>query len=248
MKVTEEELIELWKYFQYCCLPSIIMARYAYLDYIEDVRNEKSFYRHENKRHINELGKYLERLPFRLTDINCNGYTRYMNILTDNMEEQFQDEAEELHRAIYLTFKNAKWNHAECLASMHFILAMLKISAATFSQCCKDLNALWHINPTAAFSVYNLQQISDEWSKLVTKANQMLDDRKKSLAVDLNNLRCNQAVDALRSKLTDIDTLRVALRKSYPWSPNYHEGIPYEQSADYLIAHNNQKQENNGMD
>ena len=32
------------------------------------------------------------------------------------------------------------------------------------------------------------------------------------------------------------------MRKSYPWSPNYKEDIPYEESADYLIVHgNNQK-------
>lgn len=245
MKVTEEELIEIWHYFQYCCLPSIIMAKYAYLDYIDDIKKDKILYRHEMKQSINKIGKYLETLPNKLMDVN-NQNVRYMNILGDNIDEQFDDETEELHRAIFISFRNAKWQHAESLAALHFILAMMSIASATFIQCCKDLKNLSGKDATEAFHVYNLAEAAINWSEIVKKANVLLDNKKKAEPVDLNNLRCTKAVDALRNKLSDIETLRIAMKKSYPWSPNYKEDVPYEQSTDYMIV-NFKNKENNGV-
>lgn len=241
MVLTEEELVDIWKYFQYCCLPSITMARYAYLDYIEDIKKEKMFYRHETKQVINKIGKYLEALPNRLMDVSSQN-VRYMNILSDNIEEQFEEEEEELHRAIFISFRNAKWKHAECLASLHYILTMMSIASAIFNQCCEDLKRLSEKDATEAFHIYSLSETSVEWLKIVKKANTMFDNNKKAEAIDLNNIRCTKAVDAIRKKLADIETLRIAMRKSYPWSLNYKEGIPFEESADYLIVNsNNQK-------
>ena len=245
MTVTEEELIDIWRYFQYCCLPSIIMARYAYLDYIDDIKKDKVLYRHELKQAINKIGKQLETLPNRLMDVSSQN-VRYMNILGDNIEEQFENETDELHRAIFISFRNAKWKHMESLAALHYILSMMSIASVTFTQCCKDLRNLTGKEVTEAFHIYNLSELSHEWLKIVRKANDLLDDRKRAEAVDLNNIRCTKAVDALRKKLSDIEILRTALRKSYPWSPNYREDIPYEQSVDYMVVHYN-KQENNGM-
>lgn len=246
MRLTEDELIDIWRYFQYCCLPSIIMARYAYLDYIDDIKKDKVLYRHEMKQTINRIGKSLETLPSKLMDVGYQNI-RYMNILGDNIEEQFDEENEELHRAIYITFRNAKWEHTECLAALHYVLTMMSISTATFTQCCKDLKALTGKDATEIFHVYNLGEIAGEWLKVVRKANTLLDSRRKSQAVDLNNIRCMKAVDAMRKKLSDIETLRKAMEKSYPWSPNYKEDVPYEQSADYMVV-NHSKTKDNGMD
>ena len=244
MVLTEEELIDIWKYFQYCCLPSITMARYAYLDYIEDIKNEKMFYRHETKQAINKIGKYLDVLPNRLMDVSSQ-YVRYMNILSDNIEEQFENETEELHRAIYISFRNGKMQHLECLSAIHYISVMLQIASVTYTQCCEDLKKTTHKDFTDAFSVYDLHELTLNWDKIVDKATVFYGyDKvdKKTPSVDLNNIRCTKAVNAIRKKLADIETLRTAMRKSYPWSPNYKEDIPYEESADCLIVNsNNQK-------
>ena len=221
------------------------MARYAYMDYINDIKKDKVLYRHEMKQAINKIGKQLETLPNRLMDVNAQNI-RYMNILGDNIEEQFENETEELHRAIYISFKNAKWKHAESLAALHYILSMMSIASVTFTQCCSDLKNLTGKDATEAFHVYNLSELTNEWLKVVKKANVLLDDKKKAEPVDLNNLRCTKAVDALRNKLSDIETLRIAMKKSYPWSPNYKENIPYEQSDDYKIV-NYRNKENNGV-
>ena len=217
------------------------MARYAYLDYIEDIKKDKVLYRHEMKQAINKIGKQLESLPNKLMDVNAQNI-RYMNILGDNIDEQFDNETEELHRAIYISFRNAKWEHVESLAALHFILTMMSIASATFVQCCKDLKNLSGKDASEAFHIYNLSELSNEWLKIVKKANVLLDKKKKSEAVDLNNLRCTKAVEALRNKLSDIETLRIAMKKSYPWSPNYREDIPYEQSANYMIVHHEDKE------
>ena len=238
MRLTEEELIDTWKYFQYCCLPSITMARYAYLDYINDIKKEKMFYRHETKQAINKIGKYLEVLPNRLMDVS-NQNIRYMNILGDNIDEQFENEKEELHKAIFLSFRNAKWEHLDCLTALHFIFTMLQIAAVTYTQCCKDLKDIKGKDFTDVFHVYDLHELCYDWNKVISKANTSLDTVKKSESVDLQNLRCNKAINAIRKKLANIETLRIAMEKSYPWSPNYKEEIPYEDSADYLIVNNN---------
>lgn len=217
------------------------MTRYAYLDYIEDIKKDKILYRHEMKQSINKIGRYLETLPNKLMDVNSQN-VRYMNILGDNIDEQFDDETGELHRAIYISFRNAKWEHAESLAALHFILTMMSIASATFTQCCEDLKNLSGKDVTETFHVYNLSETADSWLKIVRKANVLLDNKKKTEPVDLNNIRCTKAVDALRNKLSDIETLRIAMKKSYPWSPNYKEGVPYEQSADYMIVHHEDKE------
>lgn len=242
MRLTEDELIDIWRYFQYCCLPSIIMARYAYFDYIEDIKKEKKFYRHEVKQEINKIGKELDRLPRKLMDVSSQN-VRYMNILGDNIDELFEEDKEELHRAIYISFRNAKWNHVDCMAALCYILKMLRIASVTFEQCCLDLKATMGKDVTDVFKVYNLKEITDTWQDLVMMAtySDIFDQRKKAENVDLQNLRCSKAVDAIRKRISDIETLRIALRKSYPWSPNYKEGIPYEESIDYKIVHSNEK-------
>lgn len=239
MVITDNDLITIWRYFQYCCLPSITMARYAYLDYIDDIKAEKSFYRHLTKQSINRIGKQLEALPDSLMAVSSQNI-RYMNILSDNIEEQFEKEEEELHRALYISFRNAKMQHLDCLAALHYISTMLQIASVTFSQCCHDMKQTLHKDPTDLFSVYNLNNLSNRWSEIVDKATVCFGynkNDKKTPSVDLNNLRCIKAVDAIRAKLADIETLRTAMRKSYPWSINYQEGVPYEKSTDWLIVH-----------
>lgn len=243
MRVTEDELIEIWYYFQYCCLPAITMARYAYFDYLDDIKADKEFYKHERKQAINRFGRQLDTLPRKLMDVS-NQNVRYMNILGDNIDEQFEEEKEELHKAIYLSFRNAKWKHTECLAAIHYVSAMLQIAEATFKQCCNDMVNTRHRDPTKVFWVYNLGHFNEEWEKIVDMATAFFEnDNRKTLDVDLNNLRCTKAIDAIRRKYADIKTLRVAIEKSYPWSQNYREGVPFEESLDYLIVNNNQKQE-----
>lgn len=239
MVLTDEDLITVWRYFQYCCLPSITMARYAYLDYIGDIRVEKSFCRHLNKQSINRIGKQLEGLPDSLMAVSSQNI-RYMNILSDNIEEQFENEENELHRAIYISFRNAKMKHLDCLAALHYISAMLQIASVTFSQCCHDMRQVLHKDPTELFATYDLHGLSKRWSEVVDNATVCFGYDKvdrKTHSVDLNNPRCIKAVNAIRDKLSDIETLRTAMRKSYPWSINYQKGIPYEQSADWLIVH-----------
>lgn len=223
------------------------MARYAYFDYIEDIKKEKKFYRHETKQAINKIGKELDRLPRKLMDVNQEN-VRYMNILGDNIDEQFEDEKEELHRAIYISFKNAKWSHVECMAALCYILKMLRLATVTYKQCCLDLKTNMGKDVTNLFHVYNLQDIADTWNDLVMMAaySDVFEQGKKAENVDLENLRCNNAINTIRKKLSDIETLRIAMRKSYPWSPNYKEGIPYEESIDYKIVHSNKN--NDGMD
>lgn len=244
MRVTADELIDIWKYFQYCCLPSIIMTRYAYLDYIDDIKKEKAFYRHEIKQAINKIGKTLESLPTVLMSISDNNI-RYMNILGDNIEELFEDEKEELHRAIYISFRNAKMQPTDCLSALHFIDTILQIAKATYEVCCNDLYKVWHKDVRESFSIYNLDELSRDWDKIVSKANTLYSNdkrNKKASMVDLRNIRCLKAVHEIRKKLSDIETLRVAMRKSYPWSPNYQEDVPFEESDDYLIVNNNGNQ------
>jgi hypothetical protein len=215
------------------------MARYAYLDYIDDIKAEKSFYRHLTKQSINRIGKQLEALPDSLMAVSSQNI-RYMNILSDNIEEQFEKEEEELHRALYISFRNAKMQHLDCLAALHYISTMLQIASVTFSQCCHDMKQTLHKDPTDLFSVYNLNNLSNRWSEIVDKATECFGynkNDKKTPSVDLNNLRCIKAVDVIRAKLADIETLRTAMRKSYPWSINYQEGVPYEKSTDWLIVH-----------
>lgn len=244
MRITEDELIDIWRYFQYCCLPSIVLARYSYLDYMDDIKKEKAFYKHEIKQLINRVGKCLEVLPRKLMDVSQQN-VRYMNILTDNIEEQFEEEVEELHKAIHLTFLNAKWRHTECLAALHHISAMLQIATVIFDQCCKDLMREKGMDVRELFHVFNLYDIAERWEKIVENADKVLDTRKKSQDIDLNNLRCSNAVKALRHRFSNIETLKTAMRKSYPWSPNYREDIPYEQSVDYIIVN---KRSEDGMD
>lgn len=243
MRLTENELIGIWRYFQYCCLPSIIMANYAYLDNIDSIKQDKMFYRHESKQAINKIGKYLEVLPNRLMNVGSE-YVRYMNILGDNIEEQFEEENAELYKGIFLSFKNAKMKHVECLSALHYISVMLQIASAIFNQCCKDMHQVIHKDPTDLFHTYNLYDITIKWNEIVDKATEVFGYNKvskKTPSVNLNNPRCIKAIDAIRRKYADVGTLRVAMEKSYPWSPNYKEGISYEQSADYLIVNNKQK-------
>lgn len=239
MIVTEDEFLEIWRYFQYCCLPSIVMTRYAYLDYIGDIKADKAFFRHERKQAINRIGNELERLPNALMDIS-NQNVRYMNILGDNIDGQFDDEKEELHRAIYITFRNAKMKHLDCLSALHFISAMLQIAVVTFEQCCKDMINERGKDPTKGFGIFNIQELADRWDKVLDDATRFYGyDKgdKKSPDADLNNIRCINAIGAIRSKLSDINTLDYALRESYPWSFCYQEGVPYELSSDYIITH-----------
>lgn len=246
MVITDEDLITIWRYFQYCCLPSITMARYAYLDYIDNIKTEKSFYRHLNKQSINRIGKQLEALPDRLMAVSSQNI-RYMNILSDNIEEQFENEEEELYRAIYISFRNAKMQHLDCLASLHYISAMLQIASITFSQCCHDMKITLHKDPTDLFSTYDLHALSDRWSEVVDKATTFFGydkSDKKTPSVDLNNPRCTKATNTIMKKFADIETLRTAMRKSYPWSINYKEGVPYEHSADWLIVNSNSDSNN----
>lgn len=233
MKLTDEELIDIWRYFQYCCLPSIVMARYAYLDYVNDIKKEKSFYRHEVKQAINRIGKSLEVLPNKLADVS-NENVRYMNILSDNIEGLFDNETEELHRAIYISFRNAKYEHLDCLTALHYISSMLQIASLSFKQCCKDLIKLRGKDVTDIFWTYNLQETYAMWDKIVDKA-EGLYKTKKAEPVDLNNLRVTKAIHAIRLKYSDVRTLQNAMRKSYPWSPNYKEGVAFEESVDYLV-------------
>ena len=243
MIVTEDEFLEIWKYLQLCCLPSIIMAKYAYCDYIDDIKADKAFYRHKRKQLINMVGKELEMLPRTLMDISRQN-VRYMNILGDNIDGQFDEEREELHRAIYITFRNAKMKHLECLSALHFISAMLNIAIVTFEQCCKDFNAERHIDPTEGFGIYNIQEIADRWDKVLDAATEFYGydkpTSKKAPDADLNNIRCAKAIDAIRSKLSDVNTLDKALKEAYPWSACYDENIPYEWSTDYQIIHPNE--------
>lgn len=237
--MTHEELIDIWRYFQYCCLPSIVMAKYAYFDYVEDIKKEKALYKHETKKTVNKVGKYLETLPNKLADINQQ-YIRYMNILSDNIEEQFEEEAEELYKAVYITIRNAKMKHLECLSAIHYISAMLQLASITFRQCCYDMNRLAHRDASQAFGIYDLHGLCKEWKEVENTATKIFgyDKRgKKEPCADLNNARCIKALKTIRKKYTDIETLRVAMKKSYPWSPNYQEGIPYEESVDYRITH-----------
>jgi hypothetical protein len=243
MRVTEDELIDIWYYFQYCCLPSIIMARYAYFDYINDIKDEKMFYRHERKQAINKVGKYLDGLPRKLMDVS-NQNIRYMNILGDNIDEIFEDEKEELHKAIYLSFKNGKWKHVDCFTAIHYISAMLNIAEATYIQCCKDMLDVWCKDPTEVFHVFNLHEVNESWEKIADTATEFFaKDNKKATDVNLHNIRCDKAIDAFRRKYADVETLKEALKKSYKWSPNYQEGVAFEDSKDYLIINNNQNQE-----
>lgn len=250
MQVTEEELIDIWKYFQYCCLPAITMTKYAYFDYIDDIKSDKQFYRHKRKQAINKVGKYLEVLPHRLMNVSSQN-VRYMNILGDNIDELLTAETEELHRSIYISIRNGKLKHVECLSALHYISAMLQIASIAFSQCCYDLRTSRHKDPTEAFQVYDLHELTKEWNKIVDEATEFYGYnkvKKKQPRVDLSNPRCLKAIVELRKKYTDVETLRTAMRKAYPWSPNYQEGIPYEESADYIIINcnnnnNDQKQE-----
>lgn len=243
MRVTEDELIEIWYYFEYCCLPSIIMARYAYFDYINDIKDEKMFYRHERKQAINKVGKYLDGLPRKLMDVSTQNI-RYMNILGDNIDEIFEDEKEELHKAIYLSFKNAKWKHVDCFAAIHYISVMLNIAEATYIQCCEDMVKVRHKDPTDVFHVFNLHEVNESWDKIVDATTEFFaKDNKKAADVNLHNIRCDKAIEAFRRKYADVETLKTALKKSYKWSPNYQEGVAFENSNDYLIINNNQNQE-----
>lgn len=238
MKLTEEELIDTWRYFQFCCLPSIIMAKYAYMDYIEDIKQEKIFYRHKQKKEINRIGKLLDTLPNRLMAVSSQNI-RYMNILGDNIDEQFEDEKEELHRAIYISFKNGKMEHLDCLAALHYISAMLQLATISFYQCCKDYIKTRNIDPTSAFHLYNLKEITEDWDKILDAATSIFGYDKKSKKVELvnlNNPRCTKALITIRKKLTSVTTLRNAMKNSYPWSINYKEGVPYEKSIDYYMV------------
>ena len=239
MVIKEDKLIDIWRYFQYCCLPSITMARYAYFDYIKKIKEEKKFYRHEIKQAINRIGKSLEVLPNNLMAVS-NQNIRYMNIFGDNIDELLEKETEELYRSIYISFRNAKIKHLDCFTALHYISVMLQISSVTFSQCCADMKKSMHIDPTELFRVYDLHDITDRWDVILDRAAHFFGyDKtgKKGESVDLNNPRCIKAVDAIRTKYTDIETLRVAMKKSYPWSLNYNKDIPYEKSMDYLIVH-----------
>lgn len=250
MTLTADELIDIWKYYQYCCLPSITMARYAVLDYLDDIKKEKSFYRHETKQKINRLCKTMDALPGRLMDVSGENI-RYMNILGDNIDEQFEDEKEELHRAIYITFRNAKLEHLDCLAALHYISVMMQIAAVTYTQCCNDLYKTTGKDLHVIFQVFDLREISDAWSEILDLAEKAFCPKprrkKEEEVINLNNIRCMKAVDAIRRKYSDIETLRKAMKASYPWSINYREDIPYEESADYLVVNNN-KEKSNGMD
>lgn len=241
MNITDDELIEMWRYFQYCCVPSIVMTKYAFLDYVKDIKKEKAFYRYENKALITKLTDFLTTLPNKLMDVSSQN-VRYMNIFSDNIDEQLEEETKELHRAIYITFRNAKMQHIECLAAIHYISAMLQIAVVTFEQCCHDMKKTLGIDPEQIFMKFNMQKTVEDWDKLVDRATKFFGYNKKSKHeddVDLNNPRCIKAIDAIRRKYADIETLRTAMRKSYPWSINYKEGIPYEQSADNLIVNTN---------
>lgn len=238
MRLTEEELIDMYKYFQYCCLPSIIMARYAYLDYIEDIRKEKEFYRHKTKQTINKIGKELETLPRKLMDTS-NQNVRYMNILGDNIDEIVEEETAEMYRSLYISLRNAKFKHLECFTALHYISTLLQMSSLIFLQCCSDLEKIMHKNPTEIFKLYNLHELTAAWNDICNEATDFFGYNKagkKVPCVDLNNKRTADAAIALRDKLVGIKTLREAMRKSYPWSLNFKENIPFEQSADYLIS------------
>ena len=237
MVVTEVELVDIWRYFQYCCVPSIVVTKYAFQDYLGDIKKENVFYRHRTKFDINNIGKTIEKIPNKLMSVSSQNI-RYINIFSDNIDEQLQDEVEELHRAIYITIRNAKESHAESLAAIYFITTMLQLAVATFKQCCADLKKVYHKDPTEVFKVYNLQGILDEWEKKV--ANKAVAELKcKKGVIDLNNPRCIKAIHKIRDKYSDIETIRTAMKKSYPWSVNYREDIPYEESVDYLIVKSN---------
>lgn len=245
MKLTEEELIDTWRYFQYCCLPSIIMAKYAYMDYIDDIRNDRNFYRHRRKQAINRIGADLVVLPGRLMDVSRQN-VRYMNILGDNIEEQFEQEEEELHQAVFISLRNARMQHLECLTALHYISAFLQMAAFTFRQCCHDLQLTTGRDMSKVFDVYDIQNLVDRWHKVTDEAAAFYGYDKtdrKSPSVDLNNPRCIKDIKAIMEKLNDIETLRTAMRKSYPWSPNFKGDIPYEQSVDYRIVHYNDNQQ-----
>lgn len=238
MRLTDEELIDIWRYFQYCCLPSIALARYAMLDCMKDIRKEKTFFRHETKQIINRLCNHMESLPSYLMSVNGENI-RYMHIVCDNIEEQLEGEEEELHRAIYITFRNAKAGHLDCLTAMHYISVMLQIAVVTYKQCCKDLVERTGKDCSDLFQVYNLGEILEKWDGMVEKADRLLCPWKKGRKeeeVNLSNIRVLKAIDAIRKKYSDIETLRTAMRKSYPWSINFREDIPYEESVDYALV------------
>lgn len=241
MKVTEQELIDIWRYFQYCCLPSLVTVKCAYFDYIGDIRKETKFYRFGIKRDINKIEKYLDSLPNKLISISPK-YKNYITIFSNNIEELFQEEEEELHKAIYVTLRNGKLQHLECLSALYYIEAMVQVAITVFKQCCNNIKTFKEKDPTTSFNIYNLQDTLDKWDSIISSASAMWGyDKydKKHPRVNLNNPRCIKAINNIRNKLLDINSIRIAMRKSYPWSPNYQTGVPYEQSDDYLIVHSN---------
>lgn len=241
MKVTEQELIDIWRYFQYCCLPSLVAVKCAYFDYIGDIQKETKFYKFGIKRDINQIGKYLDSLPNKLMSINSK-YKNYITIFSNNIEELFEEDEEELHKAIYITLRNGKLQHLECLSALYYIEVMIQVAIVVFKQCCNNIKAFKEKDPTTSFNRYNLQDTLDKWDSIIDSASTMWGyDKydKKHPRVNLNNPRCIKAINNIRNKLLDINSIRIAMRKSYPWSPDYQEGVPYEQSNDYLIVHSN---------
>lgn len=237
MRITDEKLIDIWRFFQYRCLPSIIMAKYAYQDYIGDIKAEKPFYRHKIKQSINKVGKHLDALPNQLMSIS-NQNIQYMNILGDNIEELLQDDTAELYKSVYLSFRNAKFKPLECLTALHYISIMIQMVSSIFTQCCKDIEATMKINCTQLFHVYNLDDVFTQWDNICNEATVFYGYDKedgKSQNVDLNNPRCIKAALTIRNRYYAVDTLSEAMRKSYRWSPNYIENLPFEQSLDYFI-------------
>lgn len=237
MRIADEKLIDIWRFFQYRCLPSIVMAKYAYQDYIEDIKAEKSFYKHKVKQNINKVGKHLDALPNILMGISSQNI-QYMNILGDNIEELLQDDTAELYKSVYLSFRNAKFKPLECLTALHYISIMIQMATSIFMQCCKDIEATMKIDCTKLFHVYNLEDISEWWENICNEATIFYGYDKedgKSQNVDLNNPRCIKAALTIRDRYYAVDTLCKAMRKSYKWSPNFKEGLPFEQSLDYFI-------------
>lgn len=241
---TYEEVIDMWRCFQFQCIPSILLARYAYRDYIDAIRAEKTFYRHEMKKEINNISNDLDHMISNLLSVT-SGNLRYMSILSDNIEEEMEDEIEEMRKAIELTFRGIKFPHEECFTALYYIRTMMGMACFTFAVTCFAIRERRGMDAKDLFIKYDLHPILDRWDKIcATAIRTLLTDRDykrlskgrtDGMVLDLHNPRCEKAFENVRVKYSSTETLANALRKSYEWSPNYKEGQPYEESADYAM-------------
>jgi hypothetical protein len=229
-----EELIFIWRFFQLRCLPSIVFAKYAWHDSIKAIKANKNFYKHENKKIINEVGKALDTKVEQLMSAEGK-YKDYIGEYCDTIEELLDKEIRIFDNSIKSKLKGAFIEDVDFYSALFYVQGMLSLAFLEYCRCFKDIITQYNVDVSNHFDRYDVNTLLKKWNIVCEKAGDSLPDKDSKGhtvgTVNFNKGRFVEAFRLLRSKLVDAKVMYKAAEAAYPYSSYYDSSVPFEDTT-----------------